>query len=178
MAHALNTSSVMAAEATSPTIERPPPRPFAFSVSLARAEVPQHEVNVQTVMSRSFVELPAWFPVHKAASVLRGLGREFALTSDSRGQFGVASLADLTRAPADKTTQWCATPVRASVTPLESVSQAWRLMIDLRTEKLPVKVGELIVGVVTSSALREARARAGATGSDRPLPATMNEIAA
>lgn len=69
-------------------------------------------------MSRSFVNLPAWFPVAKAASVLRSLRREFILISDPRGGVGVASLADLSRAPHDKTAQWCATGANGFVTPL------------------------------------------------------------
>lgn len=107
-------------------------------------------------MSRSFVNVPAWFPVAKAASVLRSLHREFILISEPRGGVGVASLADLSRAPHDKTAQWCATGANGFVTPLDSAQEAWRKMVELKTERLPVRVGDLIVGVVTSSRLRTA----------------------
>ncbi|MEP6653806.1 MAG: CBS domain-containing protein [Myxococcales bacterium] len=121
-------------------------------------------------MSRSFVNLPAWFPVAKAASVLRSLRREFILISDPRGGVGVASLADLSRAPQDKTAQWCATGANGFVTPLDSAQEAWRKMVELKTERLPVKVGDLIVGVVTSSSLRTALG-GGRTGRSSSTPA-------
>src|SRR3954464_13385945 len=66
--------------------------------------------TVGELARQNFVTLPAWFGCAQACAVLRLKGVDFVLVSDERGVRRVASLEQLTRAPAERGIAACAIP--------------------------------------------------------------------
>jgi hypothetical protein len=110
-------------------------------------------VGVDSLMTRSFVSLPSWFPADKAAAVLRQQGKEFALVTERTGGPALAHLRDLAAAPTNKSVLWRTTPLGRAVTPGARIDQALSLMDAHASDNLPVVVGGLIVGLLTRRAL-------------------------
>ncbi|HEX2656972.1 MAG TPA: hypothetical protein VHU40_01815 [Polyangia bacterium] len=104
-------------------------------------------------IERNCVSLPAWFPADKAAAVLRHQKKQFALLADQQGVTRVASLDQLTHAPATKSVLWCGRPLGPAVAPATSPEEALRLLDAHPEAFLPVVLGGVVLGILTRAAL-------------------------
>jgi len=100
------------------------------------------------VVERNCVSLPAWFPAEKAAAVLRQQKKQFALLADHQGVTRVASLDELSQAPATKSVLWCGRPLGPAVSPATSASEALRLLEAHPDAFLPVVLGGVVLGIL------------------------------
>jgi hypothetical protein len=123
--------------------------------------------GIASAVERESVSLPSWFPVDKAASILRAGAATFAFVTDRTGIGGTASLAELERAPRTKSVSFVAIPLGRALPLDTSPEEALARMADAGLEHLPIEVGGLIVGIVTRTAVTALLA--SDAGADTPL---------
>lgn len=126
-------------------------------------EPPDDGMSVRSWMTRAPVSVPADCPIASALSRMRTEGIRHLLVEDGT-LVGIVSGRDLARLPIGETRgQWLAEPVRrimtedpVTVAPETPVVVAARLLLESRIGALPVRDGERIVGVFTTSDALEA----------------------
>ena len=123
--------------------------------------------GVASAVERGSISLPAWFPVDKAASILRAGAAAFAFVTDRTGIAGTASLAELERAPRTKSVSYVAIPLGRELPLDASPEGALARMVAEGLEHLPIAIGGIIVGIVTRAAVTAILA--GDDGADTPL---------
>jgi CBS domain-containing protein len=117
--------------------------------------------TVGELARQNFVTLPAWFGCAQACAVLRLKGMDFVLVSDDRGVRRVASLEQLTAAPAERGIAACAIPFGPGVALATPADRALRLMDAHGSDHAGVVVsGGVVVGIVSREALAAAVAEA------------------
>jgi CBS domain-containing protein len=121
-------------------------------------ELVPEAASVRSWMTRKPVTVPADCPIASALAHMRNQGIRHLLVEDG-ALIGIVSGRDLARLPiGDTRGQWLAEPVRrimtedpVTVTPDTPVTEAAQLLLESRIGALPVRDGEEIVGIFTTS---------------------------
>ncbi|MCG5052928.1 MAG: hypothetical protein KA712_08205 [Myxococcales bacterium] len=116
--------------------------------------------RVANLCSASFVQVPPWFTVAAARKVAQAKRVDHVLVEQTGGQVGLVALDALEGAPGHHMVSRWATPTRAEVSPQASRAEAATLMEVTGSHWLPVRLGAVLVGVITRSCLTERRPEA------------------
>lgn len=111
--------------------------------------------RVANLCSASFVQVPPWFTVAAARKVAQAKRVDHVLIEQTGGHVGLAAVGTLEGAPGHHMVSRWATPAGTEVSPQASRSEAATLMELTGSHWLPVRLGAVLVGVVTRACLTE-----------------------
>ena len=111
--------------------------------------------EAKSLSSLGFVNVPPWFTVGAARKIANAKGAPFVVVQEGGGGFGAVSAAELEGAPAGHLVSRWVRRSPAEVSPQARPHEALALMDATGTNWLPVRLANLLMGLVTRQSLAQ-----------------------